>query len=161
MLSLRSATRADETLLLEWRNDPSTRSSAFNDGVVSVEEHHAWLERKLADPASVILIAEEEGEPVAQVRFDRVDCGVAEIDISVARTSRGRGIGGKVIGLAVPEAVSLLGAKQVIARVKPNNKASLNLFAGAGFRRVSESESVVQLVLPFSHLTSDSFGSVA
>jgi RimJ/RimL family protein N-acetyltransferase len=133
MITLRPAALDDETRLLAWRNDPATRASAFNEAEVSPEAHKTWLARKLADPACAIVVAEEEGEPVAQVRFERIEPDLAEIDIAVAPQARGRGVGRRVLRLAVGDARRVLGVTRVRARVKPTNEASLKAFRAAGF----------------------------
>jgi RimJ/RimL family protein N-acetyltransferase len=140
-LELRPATHSDEALLLAWRNDPATRASAFSQHEVTPSEHRIWFDRKLADPASVILIAELEGKAVGQVRLERVEeSDVAEVDISIDPTMRGRGIAREALRLVARQAEGLLSVKQLRAHVKPDNGSSLKAFRAAGFAVVGEDE---------------------
>jgi RimJ/RimL family protein N-acetyltransferase len=145
-VTLRRANRNDEALLHAWRNDLATRASAFTEHEVSAEEHRVWFARKLRDPSCAILIAEKDGRPVAQVRFDRVEPEVAEVDISVDPEARGEGVGRLVLKLAVRDAERLLGVVRVRARVKPDNEASLTAFRAAGFRVIGEAGDAVELL---------------
>jgi RimJ/RimL family protein N-acetyltransferase len=140
---LRRAGQDDEELLLAWRNDPVTRASAFQGDPVMPEDHRAWLARKLADPGCSILLAEEDGRAVGQVRLDRIDVNIAEVDIAVASEDRGRGIGRQILILAVQEAPALLGVRWLRAFVKEANAASLATFRAAGFTPVSDNGAVV------------------
>jgi RimJ/RimL family protein N-acetyltransferase len=145
MVTLRSAVPHDEALLLAWRNDPATRASSFQQDEVSPETHKLWFTRKMDDPACVILIAEEEGQAVGQVRLDRVQPDVAELHIAVAPEARGRGIARQILTLTALDAELLLGVTQLRARVKGTNEVSLRAFRAAGFREVGDDGDVIDL----------------
>ena len=80
-LELRPATRSDAELLWAWANDPSVRSASFHRGEIPWESHTAWFAGRLARPDCTIYVAELEGVPVAQVRFE--GRGEAEVAVSV------------------------------------------------------------------------------
>jgi RimJ/RimL family protein N-acetyltransferase len=103
-----------------------------------------WFAKKLRDPSCVILVAEEDGVPLGEVRLDRLDLGVAEVHIAIAPEARGRGVARAALGLAVSGAHELLGATQLRAQVKPSNEPSLKLFRAAGFQEVSEDPDVIE-----------------
>jgi RimJ/RimL family protein N-acetyltransferase len=129
-LRLRPVTAADETLLLTWANDPGVRSVARNTLPIAPEDHHIWFRRKLADPMCRIWIAELESEPVGQTRLDRV-ADTAEVDISVVRSARGKGVGQFM--LSAPDMLHWPGLRRLRGVVRWQNIASLALFRGAGF----------------------------
>jgi RimJ/RimL family protein N-acetyltransferase len=144
-VNLRPARPEDEGLLLAWRNEPTTRVASLSADEITPEEHHAWFARKLQDPSCAILIIEEEGRPVGQVRLDRLDPGLAEVNIGLAPESRGRGLGREALRRVVLAAPNLLGVRSVKALVKRGNDASLASFAAAGFRVIGEHDAVVEL----------------
>lgn len=124
MLTLRPATLADSTLLLEWRNDPLTRAMSISTDEVHLAAHEAWLARSLDNPDRSLLIAEHDGRPVATVRIDRGD--ETELSWTVAPIARGRGVGSA--------AVSTVAQPGMVARIKPENTASRRIAERAGFR---------------------------
>ncbi len=97
-IKLRPATIQDADLLLEWRNDPETRSASHKTAVVQREEHISWLLKTLDNPSRRLLIAEENEVPVGTVRADFSD-GVYELSWTVAPDARGYGVG-KCEGIA-------------------------------------------------------------
>jgi RimJ/RimL family protein N-acetyltransferase len=148
-LALRAAKEDDAERLLRWRNDLTTRSASFNGGEVSRTEHAAWLQRTLADPDRRLLIATEDGEPVGQLRFDRLERGSAfEVHIALAPEARGHGLATALLSLAIHTHVSGLGATWLLARVKPGNEPSRRSFRGAGFQTSPERPDEWWLELP-------------
>jgi RimJ/RimL family protein N-acetyltransferase len=141
VISLRPATEGDADRLRAWRNDPVTRESSFSQGEIGAEEHAHWLARKLADPQTAIWIAQAAGEPVGQVRLDRLgDTTAAEVDIAVAPECRGRGHAATILRLAALEARDRLAVDRLEARVKAGNEASARSFRGAGFTELEAEE---------------------
>ena len=134
-LVLRPATAADADLLLDWANDPVTRASGFHRNAISRLEHARWLAARLASPTTRLWIGVVGDEPVGQIRFDREADGVAEIGIAIAPIARGRGLGRQLLaaGLAAARADASFAPAGFLARVRPENAASLALFRGAGF----------------------------
>ena len=146
MPTLRPAVPEDEERLLRWRNEPSTRAASFTRDVISAKEHHRWLTGKLSSPSCALLIIEEQGRAVGQVRLDRVDPATADISIGLASNARGRGLGRDALRLAVAEASRLLGVTAVRAFVKHDNRASLRAFGAAGFSVVGDDGSSFELL---------------
>jgi RimJ/RimL family protein N-acetyltransferase len=145
MLTLRPANADDEARLLAWRNDPATREASFSTAVIPADRHARWFARKLHDAATALLVIEEDGSPVGQVRLDRVAAASAGISIGLEPEARGRGIGREALRLAVEQAQGLLGVTRITALVKPENTSSLRAFRGAGFRVVRETDEAVEL----------------
>lgn len=145
-LALRHASEGDAALLLRWRNDPVTRAASFSDEAIPLDTHRVWLARRLADPACAMLIAERDGEPVAQVRLERVSDGTAEVHVVVAPEARGMGVARDSLRAGTPEGAALLGASAVVARVKEDNAASLRAFRAAGYEERARADGVVELI---------------
>lgn len=144
-MHLRPATMADAELLLSWRNDPATRAASFNEEEVPLEAHVRWLAGKLDAPGCALLIVEDSGRPVGQVRLER-EGDTAEIHIALGPAARGRSIGRRALQAAVAQAPGLLGVRSVAARVKQDNQASLRAFEAAGFAVTDTRDGVVELV---------------
>jgi RimJ/RimL family protein N-acetyltransferase len=132
-LVIRTASAADAELLWEWANDPETRRWSFHEAPIPWETHVAWLDSRLADPATRIYIVSADGAPRAVVRYESGGSGVAVVSIVVNPVERGRGWGTRALRLACPTAVRELAAKRVDAYIKPDNRASIRAFERAGF----------------------------
>lgn len=140
-ISLRRAREEDRELLWRWANDPDVRSASFSTSQISWQEHDAWFENKLRDKNANLFIAlDREGEPIGQIRLDRVREGEAEIDVSVARERRGRGYAALLISRASQMAFSEIGLTRLHAFVKPENQASSRAFARADFVQANDVE---------------------
>ena len=137
-LASRPANERDEELLLEWANDPATRRNAFTKARISPEGHKAWLQARLNDGGCRMLILETADKiPVGQVRFDKEDQAWA-ISYSVAPLLRGRGLGAKILDMALSSLASESLNGSILARVKPANLASRRIFEKLGFALVRE-----------------------
>jgi UDP-2,4-diacetamido-2,4,6-trideoxy-beta-L-altropyranose hydrolase len=136
---VRRSSTVDETLLLEWANDPGTRHFAFNKNRITPEQHHLWFLSRLIDPGCMMLIGEDgHGLPVGQVRFDLNAHGdEATINVSVDVALRGMGIGSLLLQEAMAAWRRERPRTPIIAEIVEGNEASKRLFASAGFSPVT------------------------
>jgi RimJ/RimL family protein N-acetyltransferase len=136
---VRRVSAADRDVILEWANDPTTRSNSFTPDAISSAEHERWFARRLADPDTRIWILESRsGVPVAQVRYERAG-SAAEIGISVSPAERGKGHGTAILIATAELAIRELGVRELVALVLPGNPASMRIFEKAGYRPDGES----------------------
>ena len=139
---MRPATEEDADLLLAWANDPVTRAAGSHPSPIDPASHRRWLADHLASTASRLLVGLDDDRPIGQVRLDADDEGRVEVGIAVAAETRGRGIGrallaaGLAAGLADPD----LAVEVFVARIRPDNAASIALFMGAGFHAAGTDE---------------------
>lgn len=138
-LTLRPATPDDEAILLHWRNDLHARAMFHDSAEVDAATHAKWFARVVWNERHVLLIGEVDGVPVGAVRYDRVK-DHWEVSVNVAPEARGRGMGTALLRQGAAHV-----SGRVVARIKPNNAASLRAFAYAGY--VVESESVAEVVM--------------
>lgn len=138
MIRVRPADAEDGDLLLAWANDPLTRAAGFQRRPIEPDEHRAWLAERLGSAATRFFIGLAGEEPIGQVRLELDEDGAAEVSIAVAPEARGRGVGRLLLeaGLDAVRADPSFAVAVFVARVRPENQASLRLFGGAGFREV-------------------------
>lgn len=148
MIIVRPATADDAALLLGWANEPTTRAAGYHPEPIDPDTHRRWLADRLGAPGRRLYIGLDDGMPVGPVRIDIDADGRAEVGISVAPAARGRGVGRGLLaaGLAAALADTVADAARAdadaadlpirtfVARIRPDNAASLALFRGAGFR---------------------------
>jgi UDP-2,4-diacetamido-2,4,6-trideoxy-beta-L-altropyranose hydrolase len=133
-VTLRPATDLDGPLLLEWRNDPeAVRFSVTGRGVTAVE-HRDWLAARLADPDTLLWIAEEGAATVGQVRVD-LEHGTGTVSIGIAQAHRGRGVASAVLQAMLVEIERDPRARRLRAVAHSENTASRRAFERAGFHR--------------------------
>jgi UDP-2,4-diacetamido-2,4,6-trideoxy-beta-L-altropyranose hydrolase len=130
---LRLAEAEDEDWLLELQRHPGTRRHFLNPAVPTTDQHHAWMQRTLADPETLLAIVEADERRSGMVRLDRKRSPDAtptyDVSIAIDPAQHGRGIGTAALALArriAPNAV-------LDATVLPENIASLQLFRQSGY----------------------------
>jgi UDP-2,4-diacetamido-2,4,6-trideoxy-beta-L-altropyranose hydrolase len=133
-LTLRRATPADETLLLDWANDPHSRRNSFSPLDIDSETHHKWFNNCLHNhDTCYIFIAECSGPlPIGQVRFE-LKGDEWRIDYSLDCTFRGINLGHKLLKIAITRLGRLRRDGHLLANVKMNNKASCRVFENLDF----------------------------
>ena len=134
MLRIRPVSDQDVYRLWEWANEPGTRASSFRSDPIPWEEHLEWFARKCADAQCRMYILEADGLPAGQVRFDIGPDGVAEVHVSLAAGSRGRGYGTVALRLGAARLFTDTNCAEVVAHIKAGNAASIRAFEKAGFR---------------------------
>jgi RimJ/RimL family protein N-acetyltransferase len=133
-ITLRPASINDADMLLDWRNDPGTRTASHSISEVVKEEHIAWLTKVLSNNNRRLLVAEEDGAPVGTVRADFSE-GVWELSWTVAPNSRGRGVAKRIVALLAQQI-----SEPNRAEVKTGNTASARIaeHVGMAFNREVE-----------------------
>lgn len=140
-LGLRRAKATDCRLFWEWANDLTVRAAAFNSDAIAWQTHVAWFNAHLQSDICVMYVADtDDGVPVGQARFDVAANGEAEVDLSLAAEWRGRGLGAEILRLAC-ETFRRQSSGAVVARVRPENRASVRTFEKAGFQQTGRDRS--------------------
>lgn len=136
MTSLRPAAPDDSTAVFEWRNDPVTRAASVSQEPVPWADHERWYARVLADPARHLYIAWEGDERVGLCRFDSdATGGSAEVSINLNPAFRGKGYSARILADAIELFRAGEGAGiRLTATIRPENLASMRIFANGGFR---------------------------
>lgn len=133
-LKLREVCDEDCKLLWEWVNDPIVRVASFRPNAISWDAHVIWFQQKLVAPDCLIyIVIGERGNPIGQVRFEIGSKGNAEIDISIDAKERKKGYGTYALKIACQQVFKAHNIKTVSAHIKKDNKASIRVFAKAGF----------------------------
>jgi RimJ/RimL family protein N-acetyltransferase len=136
-LSLRAATADDEAMLLAWRNDPESRAMSRTTQAIDAKDHAAWLKKVLAANDRALYVATVAGESVGQARLDDLDAGSCEVSITIAPSRRGAGLATAVL-VAIEGEARKRGAIRLVARIKPENGASMHAFKRAGYYGFAE-----------------------
>jgi phosphinothricin acetyltransferase len=143
--SSRQATAEDSAAIAHIYNEGiADRVATFETRLRSAEDVRAWF-----DGVHPVVVVEDDGEILAfaatfSYRPRECYAGIAEVSLYVARSARGRGIGG-VAMTALIEAAEKAGFWKLLSRVFVENHASRNLIRKFGFREVGVYEKHGQL----------------
>lgn len=133
MMRLRKAEYSDMDLLYEWANDPIVRSNSFISDSIPYDVHKDWFNRMMADSTVIQFILVDNNVPVGQIRLNLTD-DEAEIGYSIASEYRGKGYGHKILRLLEDTVKQdYPDIHKLIAKVKPDNEASKQLFEKEGY----------------------------
>ena len=134
-LHLRNATDTDAYALWLWANDTETRAGSHGRGEITWPSHVQWLTLHLANPHSMILMAESDGRPVASVRFHTDDgWTTARLAYVVAPEARGRGLSRSLVSAGCARLRERYAAVAILAEVMKDNVRSASVFSGEGWR---------------------------
>ena len=130
---IRKACKKDLKLLWNWVNDIDVRSNSLNPEIVSITTHKEWFKKRIRSNDTLIYILESNGIPFSQIRFDRITQNEAEIDISVAKEFRSKGLGTLTLVQTKLKAIEQLGIFLLTGVVRESNIGSCKTFINAGF----------------------------
>ena len=133
--TVRPALLEDESLLLNWANDPLVRKNSFDTNIIDADTHRFWFFKKLRSPDStqIFIVQTESGLPIGQVRFERRD-NAWEISYSLAAMARGRDLSAPFLQAAIREFRRTRKSSLVFGRVKNSNYESQRVFERLGFQ---------------------------
>ena len=152
-IKIRLATISDSKSLFDWRSDEISRAMFFNESSPSIEEHNIWLEKSLSNVDRTLYIGELGDEKIGMCRFDfKQSERLADVSINVSPTSRGRGLGKKLLFESV-ECYLEKNKHNLLAKVKPNNLASLKIFDSVGFESFASNEDEISLRKDFKEIS--------
>jgi RimJ/RimL family protein N-acetyltransferase len=138
-MQLRKATHDDWKILLDWRNDPTTKENSFNQDKISIETHRLWFNDSLLNPQRNIYILEDNLTPVGSIRSDNILHNQYLLSWSIAPNQRGKGYGNKILEIYLQDKTG-----KFIAEIKPENIASIKMVQKNGFEKQDEIKYVKQ-----------------
>ena len=137
-LLLETGRLEDAYALWLWANDAETRTAAFDRLEIVWDEHIRWVERQLASPEAMLMIARlPDGRPVGSIRFDTEDAWrTARLSYVVAPEARGHGYGAALVEQGVAALFAQHSTAEVKALVRSGNAASLRIFRRLGWSEI-------------------------
>ena len=138
-LSLRKVINTDEDLLLIWANDPEVRKGSFKNHTITKDEHRIWFDKKHRDPNVLMWVFEVNNSPAGLVRLEK-DNNEVVLSYQIASQYRGKGLGTKMLKMAMNEVENHWRNIKVMAYTVPGNIASVKSMEKAGFCLESSSD---------------------
>ena len=139
LYALRPATADDADWLLSLRNEPEFRAMSFDSQAVSAASNRSWLTRILHSPDLALWIAHyKNDEPIGYVSLNVEPRGiVAEFNICLHLSERGKGHGPILIEKASRLAFSKFGIDQIRVQIKHGTQGTQHAFQRAGYRPIA------------------------
>lgn len=142
MITFRYATLDDSDLLFSWANDVFVRKNSFNSDPIIKTDHIIWLDDKLSDPNSNILIILKDSVPIGQVRVD-IQENKGFISYSICSNYRGNNLGCECLNL-----IKNLFDINLVGYVKKDNIASIKAFEKSGYKKIVYDE-FLEFIYPY------------
>lgn len=134
-LSMRLVQDDDRDPILEWSNDPLSRTMSFSSEVISQPEHEAWFSWRMSNPDSLMLIAtSSDGESMGLVKLIREDAGHAEIGITLDPRFRNQGLSVPILRASLEDVRRTWGDIEISAIIRTDNIVSRRIFEKVGFK---------------------------
>jgi len=145
-IKIRAATSSDCEDIYAWLSDPISLSMFFNGTIPSYEEHKDWFNSSLNNADRKLYIGEMESTKIGVCRFDyKKNNGTVEVSINMNPKSRGSGFGKGFLASSIGN-YQKTQRNDLLAKVKPKNRASLKIFKSLGFQEISSKVDVITLV---------------
>ncbi|MEA2108278.1 MAG: UDP-2,4-diacetamido-2,4,6-trideoxy-beta-L-altropyranose hydrolase [Pseudomonadota bacterium] len=133
-IDLRRAEESDCEKIHAWRNAEITRLFSFSGAEISLDAHQQWFHKSLADERRVLLIGEQNDQPVGVLRYDFISELKALVSVYLVPGYHGHGLGSSLIREGSSWIQSHYPACQTIqAEVLKENVAGRKVFLAAGF----------------------------
>jgi L-amino acid N-acyltransferase YncA len=145
-IDIRTADKRDCKDVYAWRTDIVSRTMFFNSNMPTYEEHVQWFNSSLNNTGRKLYIGEIGSTKIGVCRFDHdTKSEVVEVSINMNPKCRGRGYGKRLLASSI-RAFQKVYKSEFLAKIKPENLASLKIFKSVGFQEISLKEDMIVLV---------------
>ena len=152
-IKIRPADLNDCKSLFDWLSDELSRTMFFNGSSQSIEEHEVWFKNSLCNVDRVLYVGELGYKKLGVCRFDFMESEMlAEVSINMNPSMRGSGLEEKFLFESI-ECYLEKNKYNLLAKVKPKNLTSLNVFESAGFESIASDESMIVLRRDFKEVS--------
>ena len=152
-IKIRPADLNDCKSLFDWHSDELSRTMSFNGSSSSIEDHEVWFKNSLSNVDRALYVGELGYKKLGVCRFDFLESEMlAEVSINMNPSMRGSDLEEKFLFESI-ECYLENNKYNLLAKVKPNNLTSLNVFKSAGFESFASDESMIVLRRDFKEVS--------
>lgn len=123
---------SDTDDLYAWQSQPGARQHSRDETIPLYSEHVDWVVASLSNPVRRMWIIKINDISAGYIRLDVISEEEEEVSILISDKFRGLGVAKFAVSSSVSERIG----RHVVAHVKPDNHASINLFKSCGFKRI-------------------------
>lgn len=136
MLTIRYPTVNDCELYYHWASDFEVRAQSYQSKPIVFEEHETWFKKKLEDKNCTMIIFQDDGKEVGQIRFEKLNGNEFVIGVSIGKEFRGKGYAKEILVLGSDHFINENPDRRIHAYIKEENLRSKYAFEKAGFKFV-------------------------
>ena len=126
----------DARFLLEVYNSGITGGFFKSNKTIKFKDHILWLKKKLNNSSSKIYIGYKNKIKFGYARFDKIKINIFEVSICNHHKYYGKGLGTKMLRLAIKKFIKYNKAKKIISVVKRSNFLSQKCFLKNNFKKI-------------------------
>lgn len=121
--------------IVRWRSEPDNYKNFFNAKPLTMESHLNWFAKYLEDPSRFdFVILDPDGLSIGTIGLSNITPEECEISYLIGETvARGKGYATEAINALTEVAFSELGVQRVVARILPENEASIRAIKKADY----------------------------
>lgn len=131
-LKVREVTKNDSELIFNWSNDPLVRKQSFKSDNIEFKDHENWLNKKLINDNSLLLLNQFKNNNIGMVRFE-VEKDKCTIGILLDKKFRGKGFSSLMLTVSSTYYFNRFSIP-IFAYIKDSNLASIKSFEKAGYK---------------------------
>lgn len=134
-LTFRGISLDDAEDIVRWRSAPANYKNFFNAKPLTMESHLNWFAKYLEDPSRFdFVILDLDGLLIGTIGLSNITPEECEISYLIGETvARGKGYATEAINALTEVAFSELGVQRVVARILPENEASIRTIKKADY----------------------------
>jgi UDP-2,4-diacetamido-2,4,6-trideoxy-beta-L-altropyranose hydrolase len=134
-VDLRRAEENDCDKIHAWRNAEITRLFSFSGEEISLDAHQQWFHKSLDDDRCVLLVGEQNGQPVGVLRYDFLSDLKVLVSVYLVPGCHGQGLGNFLIRAGSSWVRSRFpSCKTIQAEILTENQVGQKAFLEAGFK---------------------------
>ncbi|MDC0225480.1 GNAT family N-acetyltransferase [Gammaproteobacteria bacterium] len=150
MITARLASETDSMDLLDWRNDPITLKSFFNQRIIEKEDHEKWYGNILSSEHSMIIILEINKRKIGMVRYDKKRADYY-VSLNTNPIHRGKGYASEMLVCSERFIDSGKEEIKIVADILIDNKISIRTFTSAGYKFAKRKENFFRYIKMISN----------
>ena len=134
MINIIPADSSHCKMILDWKNDITSRKNSLNSEIIPFENHKKWYNNYLKKNPLQLLICKLNNDCIGMVRFDKIyDKESYLVSINLNPIFRGKKLSTLSLKNAIDFIIKQHDCKYIYAEIKPTNIGSIKCFEKNNF----------------------------